>query len=1548
MINNTDFSKLYDEKTKLFSIGFNLEDNKLTDSYYDFLASEARQASLVAIAKRDVPVKHWNSLSRTITIFKGYKGLISWTGTAFEYLMPNLNLKKYTGSLIDESSKFAIMSQKEYCKRLGVPWGISESAYNLKDLNYNYQYKAFGIPWLGLKRGLEDDLVISPYSTFLALQDGDIDAMDNIRELKKTGAFSDYGFYEAIDYTSSRLKSKEKHAVVKTYMAHHQGLILNSINNVLNNNIFQKRFNINPEIEAVEILLEERMPVSMIITKEKKERPEKPKVNIDSGYIEKVIISPNKYKKNYNVISNENYKIIIDDFGEGVSEYKDILINKYKPGYETCQGMFFHVKNLKTKKLINLKNGKVIFSQDKSKFISQDGGLKFTQSICLNPNKPVEIRRLEIENLGSSEEILDVLFDFIPILSDKSSEYAHPAFNNMFLKIEKVDDNIIIERHNRTLDKFIYAVVSLYTENGNIVDNSFEINQERYFGRNNFDEASSVKENKNLSNDFGYSINKVIATKQVVKLKVMDKVNINVLISVSEDIEEALKNINDSKSEEDILKTFEISKVRCEEEMKYLQISPENSRNYQELLNYIFDPDYTKDINLDINKDYEIDSLWKFGISGDIPIILIKVRNLDDIDCVEEIIEAYLYFRLKNVYVDLVILNEENNVYQRFVRDSIESLILDKQIVYLKNIKSGIFILNENELEKDDIETIELKSKIVIDSKDGGLNEFIKSHKKIRIKKIEKMEDNTQKEEILVRKEEDLLFFNDYGGFSNDGKEYRFAVNKENPLPTIWSNVISNKIFGTVTTENMYDVIWNKNSRLNRITAWNNDTVLNIPSQIIYVRNENNGKSWTLNSNILPNQNYYYITYGFGYSKYKNSNDGILQETDIFVPNDTNNSITKIRFKNTTSESKKLKVLLYTKIVLGEDESVTTGNCYIAKNNNIIFMKNLLSISEFKKIAYITSNVEIKKYTKSKKNFFGNGDIRHPDSLYTNIFENSSGIGNCVGLEFEISLKEFEEKNLILLIGQENNISEIEKQYDRFSKIDNINSALEEVNRKWFNITNILNVKTPDDKLNILLNGWLIYQTISCRIFGKTAFYQSGGAFGFRDQLQDCLGMKYIDIELLKEQILKCSMHQFIEGDVLHWWHEETKKGVRTRFSDDLLWLPYAVYEYISITNDYDFLNEQIEYLSGDLLKADEDEVYKLFYKSDTKESLYGHCIKAIDKGCNFGENGFPLMGTGDWNDGLSNIGPKGKGESVWLGFFLYDILNKFVKICEKVNDTKKVEEYNKIKELLKKNLNTNGWDGRWFKRAITDDGVELGSISSEECKIDGISQAWSVISDCADNDKKYISMQEFENNLVDKENNIIKLFWPPFKNCEINPGYIKAYPNGIRENGGQYTHGAIWGIIALAKLGLGDKALELVNIINPINHSLNKEASKRYKVEPYVVSADVYSNESVNGTGGWTWYTGSSSWYYDAIVEYILGLKIRNNYLYIEPCISSEWKEYEIHYKYKTSSYNIKVKNKNGKNVGVDKFLVNGSEVKEKNILLRDDNHIYDIEVIM
>ena len=1544
LIKNTDFSVLYNEKIKLLSIGFNIEENQLVDSYYDFLASEARQASIIAIAKKDIPEKHWNILSRTLTTLGKYKGLVSWTGTMFEYLMPNITLNRYEGSLLDESSKFAIFSQINYAKKYDRPWGISESAYNLKDLNYNYQYKAFGVPWLGLKRGLEEDLVISPYSTFLSLEDSKKEGIENIKNLKEEGAYGKYGFYEAIDYTPTRLNSSQKRAIVKTYMAHHQGLILTSINNFLNLNVLRKRFNLNPELEAVDILLQEKMPKEMIITKEKKDKISKLKL-VDSGnYFERVFEEKNKIHKRINVISNENYQIVANTEGESYSKYKDNLINEYKVTNENWQGINLYIKNLKNKKIINFyKNTKTIYNQDKNIYIRTDNNLKMEFKTTIDSNNSIEIRNLEIKNTGNHEELLEIIQDFVPVLSKPNQEYLHPAFNKIFLKVEEKNENLIVERKDNNLKQNLYLATTLYTENEQIGDFEYEIDKERYLGRENLSYPKLIVENKNFSNEIGYKTDYILAMKRTIKLSPGQKANISLIICVGEEKEEVVKKINKIKSKKEIEKIFDVSKARAEEELRYLQITNDKAIKYYKVLDYILDENFASQIDLNFEKTFQINSLWKLGISGDLPIILVKLDKLENTYIIEEIIEAFLFYRSKKIFLDLVILNEEEK--NEYVENNINELILNKQIEYLKNNSTGIFVLNRRNLSQEEIDILEFKAKLIIKDYDNLENYLssinIESEEKNCVRCL-KLEENNN--EIL-----DIEFENGYGDFSEDGKEYKMQITSQSKLPTVWSNIMANKFFGTLVTENMGGFTWNKNSRLNRLTAWNNNPIINIPSEIMYIKDVYSNRFWTLNNDIVSGNWNYNINYGFGYTEYINTKNQIDQITTIFVPNNENFKVTKIKLRNSSDQKKVLKLYLYIKDVLGEDEIFTKGNINLKKYKNAIIAKNVIEQEGFEnKIMFITSNQKIKSFTGEKENFIGNGSITNPEGISKNKLNGKSGIrkDNCIALEFEIDLQAYEEKNIYYILGQENTIEKIDRILEEFN-IERLEEEFLAIKKNWENTLGVLKVKIPDKKLQNLLNGWLIYQAISSRLYAKSSFYQSGGAYGFRDQLQDCLALKYLNPNILKEQILKAASHQFVEGDVLHWWHEETKRGIRTRFSDDLLWLPYSVIEYVEFTGNKDILSQQVEFLSGNQLSPNELEKYDIFYHSEEKQTIYEHCKKAINRSLDFGENGLPKIGTGDWNDGFSNIGPKGRGESVWLGFFLYDILNRFIPFMEYFEDEEK-EKYIDIKNNLQKTLNTKCWDGRWYKRAITDDGDVLGTIDSEECKIDSISQSWSVISDAGDNDKKFISMESLETYLVDKENKIIKLFWPAFDKGKVNPGYIKAYTVGMRENGGQYTHAAIWYVMALTKLGFGDKAIEYLKMISPIKHSETKQDIEKYKVEPYVITADIYSTKGLEGRGGWSWYTGSASWFYKVAIENILGFNIKENYIQINPVISKQWKEFELQYKYKTSIYNIKVNNYNKKNSGVEKIILNGEELKENNIKLIDDGKIYNIEIFM
>ena len=1248
IIEATDFSLLYSKEHEIFSIGYNIEENKLTDSYYDLLASEARQASFVAIAKKDVPVKHWNHLSRTLTVLGKYKGLVSWSGTAFEYLMPDINMPNFDGSLLDESCKFMLFSQMKYAKELNIPWGISEAAFNLKDLQGNYQYKAFGVPWLGLKRGLADEMVVSSYGSVLAISDIPKKVMENIKVLKQYGMYGKYGLYESIDFTPERLKKGQTAAPVKTYMAHHQALILLSINNLFNKKVLQKRFMKNPEIEGTSILLQETMPERAIITKENKEKIEKPKYKDYESYIEETYTKIDERLIRGNVISNENYVIAMNQKGEGFSKYNNIYVNKFKNTEDYMQGIFFAIKNIKTKSIISSRYNKenqyrISFMPDKIEQEIVKENIKAKIETIVAAKEPVEIRKMTLENLGNDEEILEITSYFEPVLSRKEQEYAHPVFNNLFLifSYDEETNSLIIKRKKRELsDKEIYLAANLISNGESVGDLEYEIDEEKFMGRGNLGIPQMVKNSNPFSKKIGLVTEPVVALKRTIKIKPKKKVNLDLLISVGEDEEIVLDNIKKYKNDENIEKAFALSKAQTEANNRYLRIKGKELKEYEKVLSYIIFKNPAKKLILEKlpKRNYMQSDLWKYGISGDLPLILVKIKDVNDAYILKEILKMYEFIRIKKIDVELVILDEEKHSYENYVREEIENIILNEHMSYLKNVRGGIFELNKNEIEKRDREILELVSSVIIDGSKGGIKnalayieeEYLEKEKTISNENIPQILEDDNTESIDILKQDDLKYENELGAFSPDGKEYFIKIDKNNRLYTVWSHIMANEKFGTLVTENMGGYTWYKNCRLNRITNWENKPNSDIPSEVIYIKDLENKKTWSIGCNPKPDNKLYNIIYGFGYAKFLHQSDGIYQEVEIFVPKDDSIKLQIVTLKNITANKKKLKLYYYAKPVLGEDEIKTNQyiNLKYDENNNIICARNLYNSDFPNDIMYVSCSEKINSYTGDKEFFLGNGGLEDPDALKKPDLNNENSIGkkSCVAYEVEVELESFGTKEIVFMLGAEESILESKNKAYQYSKIQNCRIKQTEIQKYWKEKLEKVQVYTPIESINIMLNGWAIYQTMVSRLLARTGYYQSGGAFGFRDQLQDTLALKYISPDILKNQIIKHSRHQFIEGDVEHWWHEETERGIRTRFSDDLLWLVYVTIEYIKLTGDKSILEIEVPFLQGEILKDGIDERYDKYLESKVSGTIFEHCIKAIDKSLNFGENGLPLI----------------------------------------------------------------------------------------------------------------------------------------------------------------------------------------------------------------------------------------------------------------------------------------------------------------------------------
>ncbi|WP_029198862.1 GH36-type glycosyl hydrolase domain-containing protein, partial [Paenibacillus alginolyticus] len=822
----------------------------------------------------------------------------------------------------------------------------------------------------------------------------------------------------------------------------------------------------------------------------------------------------------------------------------------------------------------------------------------------------------------------------------------------------------------------------------------------------------------------------------------------------------------------------------------------------------------------------------------------------------------------------------------------------------------------------------------------------------------------------------DLLFFNGWGGFSPDGREYHIVLKNDNYLPAPWINVMANPKFGCLTSELYTGYTWWRNSRECKLTPWSNDPAIDQPGEVCYLRDEDSGEYWPLvpgRANVAAT---YKVVYGRGYTRYHHESHGLQQEMTVFVPLDDPIKVIKLRLQNTTSEQRRLSVTYYAEWVLGVHREGNSSfivtewdpvNAVLTARNT--YQENFRDATAFLTIHPQTEEpVESAKgsnqtatvtpdmtWTGDRLEFVGrNGTLENPAAMNRLHLSGATGptYEGCGAIQTKLVIEPNAEQTVYILLGCEDSSESAAQLTHKYRQTHVCEQAFEDVQKFWDSAMGTITVSTPCPEMDVMLNNWLLYQTLSCRMWARSAFYQAGGAYGFRDQLQDSLALLHSRPDLTRAQILLHAAHQYEEGDVQHWWHEETQRGIRTRFSDDLLWLPYAVVRYIEHTEDESLLNETVPFLRSESLSEEEHERYEPTVLSEQSGTVFEHCLRALDRGLRFGENGLPLIGIGDWNDGMSRIGAEGRGESVWLGWFLGDVLRGIADLCEHRGDHERAENYLRIKEKLADSINEKGWDGQWYRRAFTDGGQWLGSIHNTECRIDSIAQSWSVISGMAPPDKALQAMRSFDRELVDRSLSVAHILYPPFDQTDPSPGYIQGYPPGIRENGGQYTHGVLWSIIAWCGLGDGDKAFELFHMLNPIMHTKTSSEVKKYVGEPYVMSADVYTEEPHRGHAGWTWYTGASGWMYQAGIEWIIGLRRRGERLFIRPCMPSEWPEFSASYRFGNAEYRITVKNPSHKSSGQTMLSIDGQEVDFTEyatedgpfVRLRDDSQIHHV----
>ena len=1507
LINNANFKKLYTNKN-VFSIGYDGDEGKLSIYNYNKFASESRLTSYLAIAFGDVPSKHWFSLDKSLTLYKQHKGLISWSGTSFEYYMPLLYMKNYPNTLLDESYHFAHFCQKEYINSVShrLPWGISESAYNELDNSLNYKYKAFATPYLKAKEDMDNRIVLSPYSSVMALELFPDDVYENLMKFKDLGMYSTYGFYESYDYDNK--------GVVLSYFAHHQGMSLMGFANYLKPDCVKEYFHRNVNIKTFDILLKEKVQVQTSIDLKmasyKKYDYHKETIENDIrsfGYI--------SYLPEVSVLSNKKYMLLMNDRGNSFSRYRTLQLNRYRKVTEQDYGIFMFIKNLKNNHIwsntfapmnVNPDKYEVVFSADKIKYIRKDQDITTTTEIVVSNSHHAEIRKITFKNEGDVDKKLELTTYTEPILSDNMDDVSHKVFNNLFVSTEydKDTNSLIAKRKGRGESNVnSYMFTRLYIPDEDTVV-SYETERARFIGRNhNLNDAVAL--NSELSNYAGENLDPVMSLRSNITIEANNRKSVYLIVGFGRSREQIKDIINAYDNVEKIKKAYRMANLMNVVNVKNMNLTGKEMRTFNIMLNYLYQ---TTKISVSEERNDLLrknalgqTGLWKFGVSGDRPIILVEISDISDLGFIYEILKAFEYYKNSSVFVDIVIVNNENEEYSKVINKVIEE---EKYRMYTINsfyhTPGGIYVIDSSDITSEEKRLLDIVPRIRFNiTERQSLEEAVlelQEDNKINDYPVRQNEDN-----IKMENKERITCDNGYGGFKNNGHEY-VIYNKDTPMP--WSNVIANKNFGTIVTNNGNGFTYGYNSSEFKITSWTNEMVVDDKSE-----------GFKFNGRVFNPEK---CIHGFGYSVLESETHEFVHEVTEFVPLEDTVKVYLMKIKNKLKQGIDVDINFFINPTFGNFEEKTSRHILteFMGNDNYLKMRNVYSINYSDLVVFMSSSLKIESATLDK-------------ILVKDI--NSS-----------IHLAAGEEMTISFILGCSYKENEGLKLIKKYTDVKAATKSLKELKDYWNRLLSTYEVKTPDSTFNYVMNGWYLYQTIASRILGKTGYYQVSGAFGFRDQLQDTMNIAMILPEVSRNQILINASHQFVEGDVLHWWHEVNRFGLRSRFKDDYLWLIYATYRYVITTGDMTILDEMIPYIEGDRLSDYEAEKGMTFTYSKNEDTLMNHLIKALELSMNsLGKHKIPLMGGGDWNDGMNKVGIKGKGESVWLAFFLYQNIEMFMNMMKRYNKNFDLEKYEKFNAKLKENTNKKCWDGEYYLRAFFDNGDKLGSHENSECKIDLISQSYSILSEVAPKDRIQSIITSVEEKLVDEEVGIIKLLTPAFSKSLNNPGYIMNYPQGIRENGGQYTHSVAWYLMALIKTGYYDRAYRYFQMINPATRAVNPEAVKKYKVEPYVIAADIYSSQTRSGRGGWTWYTGSAGWFYRVGLEEILGLKKRANKLKIEPNIPISWDGFKATYRYLDTVYNIEVVKSRKESATLD-----GKKITNNTINLVDDCGIHSIIV--
>jgi cyclic beta-1,2-glucan synthetase len=1566
-----DFAFLLDPDRILLSIGYRCADGELDPNCYDLLGSEARLASFIAIAKGDAPARHWFKLGHAVTPVAHGAALISWSGSMFEYLMPTLVMRAPPGSLLDQTDRLVVRRQVDYAASLKTPWGMSESAYNARDLEFTYQYLSFGVPSLGLKRGLADNVVVAPYATALAAMVDPKAAARNFEQLESVGGRGRYGFYEAIDYTPSRVPEGERFALVRAFMAHHQGMTIVAIANALSGGRMQARFHAEPMVQATALLLEERMLREVVVQQPWVVRRTSA---ADAREAEapgaRRLSTPHTILPVVHVLSNGRYSVMLTAAGSGYSSWRGLAVTRWRED-ATCDasGARMFLRDVRSGAVWSAgyhptgaepDDYHATFNEDRCEIGRRDGSLATLMEVLVSAEDDAEVRRISLTNSGFVAREIEVTSYAELALAPQAADVAHPAFSKMFVQTEHLPaiGALIATRRRRSPDEAEIWVGHLAVLEGEGIDHSeFSTDRARVLGRGRDARAPQrVVEGLALGGACGTVLDPAFALRQRIRIPPGGTARISFWTLAASSRGALLDLIDKHHDPSAFDRAANLAWTQTLVQLHHLGISRGEAALFQRLASHVIyagaalRPPSDK---LSQGAGGQ-PSLWPLGISGDLPIVLLRIADTEELGFARQLSKAGEYLRGKGLSFDLILLNERRSSYVQELQIGLEALVRVDPSHGEPQVTGRTVVLRADLIAPESRDLLLSVARVVLAGRGGMLGEQLD-----RVAAAASPPPTAPKRRIAAagdspRPLPQLEFFNGLGGFAEDGREYVVVLAPGQATPAPWINVVANPAFGFQVSADGAGYTWAQNSREHQLTPWSNDPVTDPAGEAMFLRDEETGAIWCPTASPIRDEGHTYVgRHGRGYSRFEHSAHGIELDLLQFVPLADPIKVSRLRIRNTSGRARRLSVTAYAEWVLGQSRAAVAPFTITSVDaaTGALFARNAWNPAFGAPVAFADLGGRQTSWTGDRREFIGrNGALSAPAALSGRAPLSGTigaGLDPCAALQTTIELAADTVCEIVFLLGEAQDEAAARDLVNRYRTAD-LHAVLAEAREYWAHLLDAVQVKTPDRSMDVMLNGWLLYQAVACRIWARSAFYQASGAYGFRDQLQDGMALASLDPKILREHLLRAAGRQFPEGDVQHWWLPHSGQGVRTRISDDRVWLAYATAHYVETAGDPTVLAEMVPFLGGALLEPGEAENFFQPSVSEVAGSLYEHCARALDHSLELGGHGLPLMGGGDWNDGMNRVGERGSGESVWLGWLLHATLTAFIPLAEARDDARRVQTWRAHATALQAALEREAWDGDWYRRGWFDDGAPLGSQASDECRIDSIAQSWAVLSGAGAPGRAAQAIAAVERNLIIPDEKLALLFTPPFDKTPHDPGYIKGYPPGIRENGGQYTHAAAWTVMGLAGVGEGDKAAALFSMLNPINHALTRADVHRYKVEPYVVAADIYAAPGHVGRGGWTWYTGSAAWMQRAGMESILGLRRKGDILIVDPCIPKEWPGFTASLRHGESRYEVIVENPQGVMQGVQAAALDGREITERptSIELKDDGQAHRLTI--